>query len=850
MPVKPRILAIDDTPANLFTLGSALVSEFELQIANSGEMGLSLAQKSPPDLILLDIMMPGMDGFETCRQLKADPRLKDIPVIFVTALHEIESEIKGLELGAQDYITKPIQVETARQRIRNLLEREGFRKQMVLQRDRLEAEIGEHEKTQAVLRRLTVAIEQSPASVVITDIDARIQYVNPRFTAVTGYSPEEVIGQNPRILQSGQTSSQLYPEMWAKVMAGQVWQGELINKRKNGELYWEECQIAPVRDANGLTTNYVAVKSDITERKKTSDEIKLLAFYDPLTKLANRRLMTDRMEQTLALTLRSGELVAICVIDLDGFKQVNDRMGHQAGDLVLVEAARRLQECIRPSDTASRIGGDEFALILGGFKDISQCEKLLRRISLALAEPYAVVGDVAHVTASIGVTVFPNDGSSANQLLRHADQAMYEAKEGGKNCFRLFNPTHQNQQRAGQATLKKIAKALEAGQLVLFYQPQVDCRLGKVTGVEALIRWQHPILGLLGPAEFIPLLEQDDLIIAVGEWVIQQALRQLMQWRSEGIDLTISVNVAARQLHHANFTTRLQELLADYEADVIGRLGIEILETAALEDINAVTEAVRQCRALGIHVALDDFGTGFSSLAHLKRLPVDVLKIDQSFVFGMLRDPEDLAIVSAVIGLAASFGRKVIAEGVESNDHALLLIKMGCHLMQGYGIARPMPADQLARWLQSFEPNPLWALARSKLPSRGYFEVLLAQANHHHWVNQFLASFEGSPQAADPDVIANHHLCRFGQWYYDEGMRHFSSNHWFRSIEPLHQRVHQLAVRLRVHQCNGDSVGAQIDKVELLAQQDELDQMLSNLRDVIADNYATSDLLQLTGDAA
>ena len=579
---------------------------------------------------------------------------------------------------------------------------------------------------------------------------------------------------------------------------------------------------------------------DITDRKKAEDDIKLLAFYDPLTNLANRRLLTDRMEQTLLFASRTGELVVVCMLDLDGFKLVNDQLGHEAGDQLLIEVARRLQECVRQSDTASRFGGDEFALILGGFKNLAEIEQLLNRVITSLAMPYALGGEVARISASVGATIFPNDSSSAELLLRHADQSMYEAKQAGKNCYRLFNPTHHNQQQANQATFQKIEAALMGGQLAIFYQPQVDCRHGKVVGAEALIRWNHPILGLLSPSEFIPLIEHHELIVAVGEWAIQAALQQLVAWRAVGIDLSISVNISAYHLHKSNFVARLKVLLADYDAKIINHLAIEILETAALENVSMVVEAIQQCRVLGIHVSLDDFGTGFSSLAHLKQLPVDTLKIDQSFVMGMLHNSEDLAIVSGVIGLATSFGRKVVAEGVESLDHILMLMEMGCFVMQGYSLARPMTAERMTLWVKAFKPDPLWKLSHAQRPSRDYFELLLAESNHRHGLEQLIAQYSVPNVPASPESLLDYQHCHFGQWYYGKGLKLFGMESYFSSIEPLHRQIHQTAANVCAHKRLGNKAEAQMEAENLLRQQDELDQMLNRLRVEMAHQYLTT----------
>lgn len=680
--------------------------------------------------------------------------------------------------------------------------------------------------TEALIHRNQVLMDQAIDGIHIVDEQGNLIEANCAFYQMLGYTAEEGCHLNIADWEAKLSPDELKAKITTLLDSHDVF--ETMNRRRDGSLIEVEASAVGI-ELNGKRCLYVSSR-DITDRKKHDHEINQLAFYDPLTGLANRRLMTDRMEQALSHARRYSELVVVCMIDLDGFKLVNDQLGHKAGDQLLIEVARRLQECLRQSDTASRFGGDEFALILGGFKKVRECEQLLDRIIASLARPYSVVGEIARVTASVGATLFPNDGGTADLLLRHADQSMYEAKLAGKNCYRLFNPSQQNQQQANQATIKRIEKALNDGQITLYYQPKVDCRQGIVVGSEALIRWNHPILGLLSPSEFIPLLEHDDLIITVGEWVIKRALQQLTEWRALGVNLPVSVNISARQLHHPRFAERLNELFLGYDEEIINRLEIEILETAVLEDINVVAEAIRKCRALGIHISIDDFGTGYSSLAHLKHLRVDALKIDQSFVFGMLHNPEDMAIVSGVIALGNSFRHKVIAEGVESIDHILMLMELGCDLMQGYGIAHPMAAERIVTWFKSFSPDPLWKLSFTERPTRDYFELLLAETNHRHWINQLLDSGD-----TNPEQLRDHQRCRLSHWYRGEGDRQFGNEDWFKSIEPLHQRIHQCAARLYQHQLEGNTADQQYERTELVKLQDDFDQLLSNLRGAIFD---------------
>jgi len=716
-PVKPTILAIDDTPVNLLTLGAALKHDFDLQMATSGEMGLELARQNPPDLILLDIMMPGIDGFETCRRLKAEPLLADIPVVFVTALHEQAFEVKGLALGAWDYITKPIQVDTARQRIRNLLERERLRKQVALQLDQLAQELAERQASTNKLKLAAGVFTTAREGILITDTDGTIVDVNEAFSRITGFARQEVLGQNPRILGSGLQSPEFYAAMWRELLTKGHWYGEIWNRRKSGQVYAEMLTITTVRDESGQPRNFVALFSDITALKEHETELNHMAHYDVLTGLPNRVLLADRLRQGMLQAERRGQLLAVVFLDLDGFKGVNDRYGHEAGDQLLMAVARNMKKSLREGDTLARLGGDEFVAVLADLDNAAAGVPLLGRLLEAAAQR-TVFGELAlKVSASMGVTFFPQDvDMEADQLLRQADQAMYQAKLAGKNRFQVFDTQHDSGMRSRHESLERIRLALQANELVLFYQPKVNMRTGTVMGAEALIRWQHPDKGLLPPASFLPLIEDSPLAIEIGEWVIETALRQIGQWRSQGLLLRVSVNVGARQLQQSNFVTRLSDTLASHPGIQSGDLSIEVLETSALQDLAGVSLVIAQCKDLGVDFALDDFGTGYSSLTYLKRLPVSLLKMDQSFVRDMLVDPDNQAILEAVIGLARAFRRAVIAEGVETIAHGTRLLEMGCDLAQGYGIARPMPAAAVPDWVASWRPDAAWSLPRAVRP--------------------------------------------------------------------------------------------------------------------------------------
>ena len=561
------------------------------------------------------------------------------------------------------------------------------------------------------LRLAASVFEHAREGIMISDSCGIIADVNEAFTLITGYSRAEVIGRNPRILSSGRQDAAFYKTMWSYLTTQGHWRGEVWNRRKGGKVYAEMLTISAVRDASGITQQYVALFSDITEHKAHQKQLEHTAHYDALTNLPNRVLLADRLHQGMVQAQRRGRKLAVVFLDLDGFKAINDIHGHEAGDHLLVTLSSRMQDVLREGDTLARLGGDEFVAVLMDLENTAASLPLLKRL-LAAAALAVPVGELKlQVSASVGITFFPQAHAiDADQLLRQADQAMYQAKLSGKNRYCVFDAVQDNSIRSHHEGLERIRLALEHREFVLYYQPKVNMHTGKVVGAEALIRWQHPDKGLLAPATFLPMIENHPLAVDVGEWVIDAALRQMTQWRAAGLDLPVSVNIGARQLQQGDFVMRLQAILTQHPDLPPCKLELEVLETSALADLVLVSKVIEDCAEMGVMFALDDFGTGYSSLTYLKRLHVTLLKIDQSFVRDMLDDPDDLAILRGVIGLANAFKREVIAEGVETVAHGTALLQLGCQLAQGYGIARPMPPDQLPAWAANWQPDAAWVV--------------------------------------------------------------------------------------------------------------------------------------------
>jgi diguanylate cyclase (GGDEF)-like protein/PAS domain S-box-containing protein len=584
---------------------------------------------------------------------------------------------------------------------------------------RLRRDISKRKQVEEAQRMAASVFASTQEGILITDAQRNIIDSNPAFTTITGYSRDEVLGKKPSLLKSGLHDVHFYAAMWQAINQQGFWRGEVWNRKKDGEIFAEWLTISAVTDPQDKITHYIGTSSDITQLKEQERKLELIAHYDPLTGVPNRILLADRMHLAFAQTRRENCLMAVGYLDLDGFKPVNDRLGHEAGDQLLIEIALRIKNALREGDTIARLGGDEFVFLLLGLEQVKDCEATLHRLLETISMPVVLRDQAVSVSASIGISIFPDEDTDPDTLLRHADQAMYQAKQEGKNCFHIYNLELDRQLHAHREALVRIEQALENEEFELFFQPKVDMQQGIVFGAEALIRWRHPERGLVMPVDFLPLLENHELATKLDAWVIDKALQHMADWQSLGLQLQISINITAKSLQTDDFVLQLYYAFERYPTTQPSHFELEILETQALSDLTLTAQVIKDCQALGVQFALDDFGTGYSSLSYLRHLSVETLKIDQTFVRDMLEDEDDLAIVQGVIGLAESFRRQVIAEGVETIEHGIALLHMGCYHAQGYGIAKPMSASDLAAWTKDWQAPEEWKIPHPPQKSRG-----------------------------------------------------------------------------------------------------------------------------------
>jgi len=559
--------------------------------------------------------------------------------------------------------------------------------------------------------RIAATAFESHEGIMVTDANNSILQVNHAFTEITGYTAEEVIGKNPNILHSGRQDEAFYNQMWKVINATGRWEGEILNRRKNGEVYPEQLTITVVKDKDGTVINYVASLSDITNNKAAADEIQHLAYYDFLTGLPNRRLLTDRLKQAFASSLRSGRDGALLFVDIDNFKMLNDTLGHSVGDLLLRLVAERLYEFVRSADTVARLSGDEFIVMLEDLseKDLeaaSQAETVANKILGILSQPYLLDSHIYHCTCSIGITLFNDHHSGVEELLKQADIAMYQAKKEGRNTLRFFDRQMQDAINSRASMENDLRDALDRNEFQLYYQIQVD-ESNHPLGAEALIRWLHPERGLVLPSDFISLAEENGMILPIGQWVLNTACGQLKAWQQDAYtrDLTLSVNVSAKQFRQPDFIEQVQLAIKNHSINPMS-LELELTESILLENIEDTVATMNALKEIGIRFSLDDFGTGYSSLQYLKRLPLYQLKIDQSFVRDIAGNNGDQAIVQTIVAMANSLQLNVIAEGVETEAQKQLLLSKGCRAYQGYLFGKPVPIEQFNTELRNIINKP------------------------------------------------------------------------------------------------------------------------------------------------
>lgn len=548
--------------------------------------------------------------------------------------------------------------------------------------------------------RVAAAAFDAQEGIVVTDAKMAILRVNRAFEEITGYPPAKIVGRTPRFISSAHHDKAFFAGVWDSIRRTGSWKGELWIRRRSGEVFPGWTTISAVKTDDGVVTRYVGTLTDITQRKAAEAAITHLAFYDPLTQLPNRRLLLDRLQHALAASARGPQHGAVIFIDLDDFKTLNDTRGHDVGDLLLQDVAQRLLDCVREGDTVARLGGDEYVVVLEHLSEsrdeaAAQAETVGEKVLSTINQPYVLAGQEHHGSASIGISLFASSGQTVDDLLKQADLAMYKAKAAGRSTLRFFDPEMQAAVTTRAALEAELRRALRDSQFLLLYQPQVDSE-GCITGVEALVRWRHPQRGLVSPADFIPLAEETGLIVPLGRWVLESACTQLATWsaRSETADLAVAVNVSAREFHHPNFARSVLEALDRTNADP-RKLTLEFTESLLLDDMEDAIAKMDVLKARGVGLSLDDFGTGYSSLRYVKHLPLDQLKIDQSFVRDVLIDPNDAAIARAILALGRSLDLSVIAEGIETEAQRDYLASNGCRAFQGYLFGRPVPHEAL-----------------------------------------------------------------------------------------------------------------------------------------------------------
>ena len=726
-----RILIVDDDEMNRKVLGG-LVKQLghDPLFADSGPAALGELDERV-DLLLLDVLMPGMNGFELARTIRCDSEYADVPIIMVTTLNNKEDRLNAVKAGANDFLSKPVERTELEVRMNSLLkmrdaqertrryqaELESSVKALEEARDGLEARVKERTKdledandhlrreieerryAQMELQLLEEIIENSLQGITITSPDVEILRVNPAFENITGYAAEEVIGKNPSVLKSSLHDEKFYENMWKSIEEQGRWAGEIWNRRKSGEAYPEWLNIMAIKDRDGEITHYAGIFHDLTEIKEKEEKIHYHVNHDALTELPNRFLFCETLRKEIDQAPRREHSVGVMHIDLDYFKRINDCLGHHAGDKVLREISRRLQSRLRQGDVLGKLSGDDFVVLVGEIKHDKHITSVAERMVSSFKKPIIIADQELHITASIGIALYPEDGVDAEQLMKNAETAMYRAKELGKNGFSFFT-AEMNRRIGERLSLEgKMRKALREEEFEVFMQPRFSAEM-EIVGMEALVRWRGKDGEIISPGEFIPLAEEIGLILPLGEMVLRKACEDAAELMRDGLgDFKVSVNLSPKQF--------MQEDLVQTVADALeksglpaGNLELEITETSVMTEIETAKLKLAELTALGVSLSIDDFGTGYSSMYYLKHFPINVLKIDRSFVRDIATDPNDAAIVKTIIGLAENFKLCVVAEGVETESQLEFLKENGCGEFQGYLLGKPMSLPDFREFLR------------------------------------------------------------------------------------------------------------------------------------------------------
>ncbi|HJV34325.1 putative bifunctional diguanylate cyclase/phosphodiesterase [Geomonas sp.] len=701
-----HILIVDDDAFTRQVFGDALQrAGFQTTASHDGFSAIELASTSLFDVILLDAVMPGMDGFQTCQRLRALPNYEHTPILMVTRLEDTDSIDQAFRMGASDFINKPVSREILVQRMRYMLRASRTFREMGRAEDRIK-----------VLREAVSCLPLG-VGITITDTSGRIVYANAREAEMHGYAPGELLGMHASQLGPASRRKPMRPEDVDKMG---LWERESLNVRKNGEQFPVRLSSISVTNSAGECLGVVTSCEDITNRRESERIIEQLAFYDTLTGLPNRATLLDRLRKVLAMCSREQRRFAVIFLDLDNFKDINDTLGHDCGDKLLAAVARRLVAETRRFDTVARIGGDEFVVVLNAATDPEEISLAAQRILCSLSQPVEVDGLQLHTNASLGISIYPDDGQDAESLLKCSDAAMYHAKGEGRGTYRFFSETIEEKIKRRVTMKRLLREAIAKDELTLLYQPQWDLRSGRVAGVEALLRWQSADFGSVPPSEFIPVAELSGFIGELGSWVLQSACRQHARWQAAGVGpFRIAVNISGRQLKHPDFLKNVEELIRQTGIRP-GALEFEFTETVIMENADTNVDILKSLKRLGVSLSIDDFGTGYSSLSYLKHFPIDRIKIDRSFVTDVHQGRDNATIVKAIISLAHTLKLKVVAEGVENEPQLKSLIESNCDEIQGYYLGMPMRADELSRLVercQAAEPRTV-----SRAPSKWLFQ--------------------------------------------------------------------------------------------------------------------------------